>query len=94
MAAPRTTASKNKGKVEGREEVEEKFPSRPARELRKIKAATVPLADFTAVHPNQIIRGDKKMPPPVPVMPDKKPIQSPIKIAKAGITARLVLSPC
>mgnify|MGYP003689311981 CR=1 FL=1 len=46
-----------------------------------MKTAAVPDAPLTLVHPKKIISGDKKIPPPVPVRPDSKPIQTPINIA-------------
>ncbi len=57
------------------------MPSRPNRELKKIKIAAVPLAPFTVVHPAKRISGDKKIPPPVPVKPDKNPITAPTRTA-------------
>ena len=47
-------------------------------ELNKIKTAAVPDAPLTLVHPKKIISGDKKIPPPVPVRPESKPIKTPI----------------
>ena len=53
------------------------FPRRPDIELNKINAATVPEEPFTLVQPKKTINGDKKIPPPVPVRPERNPIITP-----------------
>ena len=54
---------------------------RPNTELANMNSATVPLAPFVVVHPANIIRGERNMPPPVPVNPARKPIKPPVKTA-------------
>ena len=75
MNAPNKTASKKRGSSLGSDLVDWKLPSRPAMELTKIKAATVPLASLILTQPSQIMSGDKKIPPPVPVIPERSQLQ-------------------
>ena len=69
----------------GTECTEEILPNKPEIELNKMKTAAVPDAPLTLVHPKKIISGDKKIPPPVPVRPDSKPIKTPINTAPKGL---------
>ena len=82
--APRITAVRNRGRVGGNDEVDLKFPNSPAIEFRNIKAETVPLVCLVVLQPNQMIIGDRKIPPPVPVIPESIPMPAPRSIAKAG----------
>ena len=56
-----------------------------------MKTAAVPDAPLTLVHPKKIISGDKNIPPPVPVRPDSKPIQTPINTAPKGLNVYFYL---
>ena len=78
MRAPTITATMKRGNWAGRLEIELKLPNKPETELAKINTEAVPEALLTAVHPNASMSGDKKMPPPVPVMPEMKPIPEPV----------------
>ena len=70
----------------GKWPIDEKFPAKPANELHKIKIEAVPDASLIVVHPKKIISGDKKIPPPVPVKPDSKPMTPPRKRANKKLT--------
>jgi len=67
------------------------LPINPETELKKIKTAAVPDAPLMLVHPKKIINGDKKIPPPVPVSPDSKPIKTPINTANKILICSLLL---
>jgi hypothetical protein len=50
------------------------FPASPAIELQRMNTAATPDAGFVADHPRNNRSGDRKIPPPVPVRPDNRPI--------------------
>lgn len=76
----------NKKTTGGKEFTEDRLPNKPAIELRRINPAAVPEAALTVVQRIKTIIGDKKMPPPVPVSPEIKPIIIPVKKASIGFT--------
>ena len=57
--------------------MDERLPNKPAIEFNKIKAAAVPDAALTDVHPNNTMSGERKIQPPVPVNPEMKPMLAP-----------------
>ena len=77
MITPESTAKENKNIVVGSSCNDVMLPINPDNELKKIKADAVPEASLMEVHPKKTIRGDKKIPPPVPVSPDNNPITIP-----------------
>ena len=66
------------------------FPKRPEIELNKINTAAVPDEPFTVVQPRKTINGDKKIPPPVPVRPERNPIITPANRPSQKFTGRSV----
>ena len=54
-----------------------KLPVSPAREFKKINTAAVAAAVFTSAHLFNSKTGDKKIPPPTPIIPLKNPIPPP-----------------
>ena len=54
-----------------------KLPVSPAREFKKINTAAVAAAVFTSAHFFNSKTGDKKIPPPTPIIPLKNPIPPP-----------------
>jgi len=96
IIAPIKTERAKSGIVFGIFEIEEIFPSKPETEFRKMKTAAVPDADLTAVHPKARIMGDRKIPPPVPVRPEMKPIIAPVinkRVTFGRTICKLVLEP-
>ena len=73
----------------GNDCIEERLPERPEIELKNINAAAVPDACLTVVQPKKIISGDRKIPPPVPVKPESKPIKAPPKKATIRLTSTI-----
>src|SRR5690554_5104635 len=61
-------------------------PIKPATEFTKIKAAAIPDITLTSAHRKNSNRGLKKIPPPTPVRPDRKPRPAPAisNIARCG----------
>ena len=92
MSAPNITANEYKQISEGKDLTMEMLPNKPAVELNKINKAAVPYAPFTEVQPRNTIKGDKNIPPPVPVKPDINPINNPAKNPRNGLTSFLTLS--
>src|SRR5690625_5800781 len=52
-------------------------PINPATELTRINAAAIPDITFISAHRNSNNRGLRKIPPPTPVRPDRKPSPAP-----------------
>ena len=86
MITPNNTANKNKNMVFGIKLTDAMLPIRPDTELKKINAAAVPEAPLIVVQPSIKISGDRKIPPPVPVNPERNPIIKPAKIPINGLT--------
>lgn len=53
-------------------------PASPATELKRMKSAATPEAFFTEVQLVMIMIGERKIPPPTPIKPEKSPITEPI----------------
>ena len=71
----------NSGKFGDSEPSEEGFPSKPAAEFARINKAATPDAGFGALQAMKTSSGERNMPPPVPVRPERKPIAAPAIIA-------------
>ena len=56
---------------------EESCPAIPEIEFAKIKTLAVAAIFLAVSHFNKFNNGDKKMPPPMPTIPDKNPIAPP-----------------
>jgi len=69
IVTPKMTAIEYKKIVGGNDCMDERLPNKPAIEFNKIKAAAVPDAALTYVHPNNTMSGERTIPPPVPVNP-------------------------
>lgn len=54
------------------------LPIKPEAEFTQMKAAATPAVVFASPHPNIKIIGDRKIPPPTPIIPLNKPITIPI----------------
>ena len=59
-------------------------PASPARELTRMNAAETAAAWRGTSQPRRIIRGVRKMPPPVPVMPASPPRRPPVRLMLMG----------
>src|SRR5579859_2978987 len=77
---PRITATIYKGNSGGSEQTVARLPSSPAIELPKMKSAAMPDVVRRSDHDIKIMTGDKKMPPPVPVSPDRNPMPIPMRM--------------
>ena len=76
---PKTNALTTKDQAKaGKYLVALRFPAKPEAEFTKIKSAETADAVFVFAHPIKIASGVKKIPPPVPVRPDKSPNPAPI----------------
>ena len=91
IKTPNNTENPYKNIVLGIKFIDATLPKRPEIELKRIKAAAVPEAPFIVVQPRININGDKKIPPPVPVSPERRPIIYPAKIPINGLTGLLFL---
>ena len=82
-AVPKSAALTIKGKINaGKYPVEPILPVNPAMEFTRINRAETAEAVFVLAHPINITKGDKNIPPPVPVRPDKSPRPAPMLIDK------------
>ena len=89
IITPHNTENENRNIVLGMKFIDVMLPKRPDIELKRINAAAVPEAPLIVVQPRIRISGDKKIPPPVPVSPESKPIIYPAKKPINGFTVLL-----
>ncbi len=87
---PKSTAQENNNTVAGNSWIDAILPIKPDNELKKIKAEAVPDASLMEVHPKKTIKGDRKIPPPVPVNPDNNPITAPSMSATNQLISTLL----
>jgi hypothetical protein len=92
ISAPTITAIANSHNASGNSDTDEMCPSNPKTEFVRINNAAVPEAPLTDVQAKNMISGERKMPPPVPVNPESKPITAPVstEIATGGCFGSLV----
>jgi hypothetical protein len=79
IKAPTSTAPANSGRSGGSARTDETFPS-PAIEFARMKTAATPLAVRVSDHPANKRMGERKIPPPVPVRPERKPTRAPARM--------------
>lgn len=75
--APAPAAANQKPIPLGSEPSLEEITANPAIEFRSVKNAEVPAAVRASDHPVRMSKGLRKMPPPMPVRPEIKPIHAP-----------------
>ena len=76
MTAPAITTPSQSGKAGGRAASLARLPARPATELARMKPDARPDAARVSAQPAMRSTGLRKIPPPVPVRPDRKPIDA------------------
>jgi hypothetical protein len=74
---PTATATAHTGRASGRYRILAKLPASPAMELTRMKAAEVPDVGRLPAQPVNSSKGLRKIPPPVPVNPESRPIAPP-----------------
>ncbi len=67
-------------------------PMRPDMELTTIKAADKKAVSLIVAHRIIIKIGDRMIPPPIPIIPEKKPMVAPVKNAAGKETLRMLYS--
>jgi hypothetical protein len=65
----------------------------PDIELTTINAPDKQAASFTVAHRMRIRIGDRIIPPPIPIVPEIKPITAPVKIAVGMLSGRILYTP-
>ena len=90
IITPKSAAEENNNTVVGNSWIDAILPIKPDNELKKIKAEAVPDASLMEVHPKKTIKGDRKIPPPVPVNPDNNPITAPSMSATNQLISTLL----
>jgi hypothetical protein len=74
---PTAAATAHTGRASGRYRILAKLPASPAVELTKMKAAEVPDVGRVPAQPVNSSKGLRKIPAPVPVNPESRPIAPP-----------------
>lgn len=86
MNPPSTTTIAQIGSTRGTSRTLDTLPRRPETELTRMNAAARLALSRMSAHRVKTSNGLRKMPPPVPVNPERNPIAPPL--ATAGTTGR------